>query len=269
VPEPLPAEQPAPVSWAAPARRKVLWIAAGASLLLGTGALVFWRSSALPARAPVPAEAAGSVAAATAAPARAETSVQPAQPPRVVAAAPASTIAAKPAASSSESARPRSSRSSRHPERERAERPSKSAEQASPQKSAQPHEPAQARQEASAQAEQPTTTRAAAPVPAPVATPVRSASAPIDREPVAVRRTKPEFPARARRMRLDRGRVTAELGIDRNGVVQNATVVDADPKGVFDEAVLKAVRNWSYRPKIKAGVPVDARVRVTIQFVEE
>jgi protein TonB len=288
VPEPLPEEQPARARWIAAAQQvalqhKLLWIVTGASLLLGAGALALLRANGFSSARAVPQTSAlASVTAVTAHPAHSvarpaagplpRTQLRPAVP------------VAKPEASVSEKAQ--SGRSTRRAPERAAERPSPApAPLASLQRPSRPTERAEERSPAR-QTLEPVLIKplastpalvAPAPVPAhavssaaqPGATAVRSASPALDREPVAIKRVKPEFPARARRMRLDRGRVTADLTIDRHGVVQHATIVDADPKGVFDDAVIRAVRAWTYKPKLMAGVPVDAHVRVTVQFVED
>ncbi|WP_165283084.1 TonB family protein [Serratia sp. 1D1416] len=42
------------------------------------------------------------------------------------------------------------------------------------------------------------------------------------------------------------GLVKVKFDIDVNGQVQNARVVESEPKGVFDSEVLKAMSKWRY-----------------------
>jgi protein TonB len=47
-------------------------------------------------------------------------------------------------------------------------------------------------------------------------------------------------------------------------------VVEAQPKGVFDDAALKAIARWRYNPRVEGGVAVErVGVRTIIRFVLE
>ena len=76
----------------------------------------------------------------------------------------------------------------------------------------------------------------------------------------------PRFPARAKRQGIDAGVVTVEYTIDKSGSVKDAVVVKADPPLLFDEAVLNAIRQWKYQPKLVNGVPADSRQKFTFHF---
>ena len=54
------------------------------------------------------------------------------------------------------------------------------------------------------------------------------------------------------------GEVTVELDVTANGAVSQARVLDAKPRGVFDQAALDAARRWRYAPG--AARTVKARV---------
>ncbi len=44
-------------------------------------------------------------------------------------------------------------------------------------------------------------------------------------------------------------------------------MVDAEPKGMFDEAAIAAVSKWKYNPKVEEGSPVERRgVQVKLTF---
>ena len=52
-----------------------------------------------------------------------------------------------------------------------------------------------------------------------------------------------------------------------SGAVTDVVVVDAEPKGVFDDAAAKAVRQWKYSPRIDDGRAVERRgVSVVVKF---
>jgi protein TonB len=67
-------------------------------------------------------------------------------------------------------------------------------------------------------------------------------------------------------MGVTTGVVSIEFTVDRNGAVTNAAVVQADPPGVFDDAALRAIRTWKYRPKLSNGTPVASHQRFRFRF---
>jgi TonB family protein len=71
----------------------------------------------------------------------------------------------------------------------------------------------------------------------------------------------PEYPAAARQFRIS-GEVTVELTVDQEGKVENVTVVKGRP--LLNEAVLRAVRKWSFSPYLVAGHPT--KVKSTLSF---
>jgi TonB family protein len=62
---------------------------------------------------------------------------------------------------------------------------------------------------------------------------------------VPLRRSEPEYPASARRRRIE-GQVVVDVAIDPRGHVSNATMLQAEPAGVFEAAALRALRSWRY-----------------------
>jgi protein TonB len=63
----------------------------------------------------------------------------------------------------------------------------------------------------------------------------------------AVELVAPEYPRGAERRGIE-GTVRVEYSISAAGEVVNATVVAANPEGVFDRAALAAIENWRYAP---------------------
>lgn len=86
------------------------------------------------------------------------------------------------------------------------------------------------------------------------------------RAATVITKVTPAFPARAKRRGIEAGVVTVEYTIDSSGSVKDAVVVKADPPSFFDEAVLDAIRQWKYQPKLVNGVPVDSRQKFTFRF---
>ena len=71
----------------------------------------------------------------------------------------------------------------------------------------------------------------------------------------------PEYPAAARQFRLS-GEVVIELTVSEDGKVENVEVTKGRP--ILNEAVLRAVRKWSFSPFVMEGHP--RRVKSTLSF---
>jgi periplasmic protein TonB len=74
-----------------------------------------------------------------------------------------------------------------------------------------------------------------------------------DRDVIPLVRIPPEYPPGLNA----EGWVKVQYSISAAGAVHDAFVVDASPKGVFDNAALKAIARWRYSPKIDGGVAVE------------
>jgi len=87
-----------------------------------------------------------------------------------------------------------------------------------------------------------------------------------DRDVMPLVRVNPEYPPRAQSRGIQ-GWVLIQFTISAAGAVKDARVVDAEPKGVFDDAALKAVARWKYNPMVEEGVAVERRgVQVKLTF---
>lgn len=82
---------------------------------------------------------------------------------------------------------------------------------------------------------------------------------------VALVRMPPEYPAHAR-MRRIQGYVDVEFVVDKDGRVRNATVVSANPPGIFDRAALNSIAHWRFEPKRQDGQAVEVIARQRIEF---
>jgi protein TonB len=80
-----------------------------------------------------------------------------------------------------------------------------------------------------------------------------------------VSRVPPQYPLRAHMQEIE-GWVELSISIDERGAVEDVTVLDADPEGVFESAAVTAVRSWRFRPRIEDGRPSAVRARTTIRF---
>jgi TonB family protein len=75
----------------------------------------------------------------------------------------------------------------------------------------------------------------------------------------------PEYPGRAWRLGVE-GWVDVEFNVTRDGETSSITVVDAERRGYFEDAVVAAVEQWQYEPRVYEGKPIDQRVRLRINF---
>lgn len=62
------------------------------------------------------------------------------------------------------------------------------------------------------------------------------------------------------------GVVTLRLKIDHQGVLRDASVVDARPPGVFENAALEAVLGLRFRPAMRNGVAVGSVKTIEVPF---
>lgn len=87
----------------------------------------------------------------------------------------------------------------------------------------------------------------------------------VDALPTPIQQDAVPYPPSARARGIT-GEVTLALQIDAAGRVADATVLRSRPDGVFDEASLRAVRSWRFRPATYDGQPVAVRVEQTLHF---
>jgi protein TonB len=87
-----------------------------------------------------------------------------------------------------------------------------------------------------------------------------------DRDVIPLVRVNPDYPQRALRRNIE-GWVVVQFTITPAGTVKDAKVVDAEPKGIFEDAALKAIARWRYNPKVVDGVAVErVGVQTLIRF---
>ncbi|MCG8684095.1 MAG: TonB family protein [Desulfobacterales bacterium] len=78
-------------------------------------------------------------------------------------------------------------------------------------------------------------------------------------------RVQPIYPFKAKRRGIE-GYVTVEFIVSPQGMVQDITIIKADPKNTFDQAVTNCLKLWRFRPPMVEGIPVSAKARTTIRF---
>lgn len=87
----------------------------------------------------------------------------------------------------------------------------------------------------------------------------------LDQPPVAVVNTAPVYPFKARQRDIE-GYVTIKFLVGVDGSVSRAEVLDSRPKDLFEQALLKVVPGWRFRPGMIDGQPVPTWVEKTVRF---
>jgi protein TonB len=107
--------------------------------------------------------------------------------------------------------------------------------------------------------------QAAAPVaaaPRPVA---RAAADESISDAVLIRQVNPRYPTAAMRANQE-GWVDVEMTVGADGTVGNVSVVDAQPKHVFDRSAIDAVSKWEFKPATRNGEAMPVTLRRRLQF---
>jgi len=76
-----------------------------------------------------------------------------------------------------------------------------------------------------------------------------------DGEALPIVKVRPVYPQRAISRGIE-GHVLVQFTIDELGRVVDATVLHAEPRGVFERAALQAVERFRYKPRVVNGEPL-------------
>jgi periplasmic protein TonB len=66
--------------------------------------------------------------------------------------------------------------------------------------------------------------------------------------PKVIKKVPPEFPREAAQQSITSGSVKAKLSIDGEGKVTEVSILEAEPRRVFDRAVTRALMDWRFEP---------------------
>lgn len=87
----------------------------------------------------------------------------------------------------------------------------------------------------------------------------------VDNKPRITHRADIEYPVDAAKDGIQ-GYVVVHLLVAKDGSVQLAKVLEAEPQGVFEATVLNGVRDWQFSPARYKGAPVQVWVKQKIRF---
>ncbi|WP_029913963.1 energy transducer TonB [Pelobacter seleniigenes] len=88
----------------------------------------------------------------------------------------------------------------------------------------------------------------------------------LDQPLMALARQQPLYPFYAKQRRIE-GAVRVRFIVNKEGRVENISIVDAKPAEVFEESVIHCVSSWRFRPGTIDGVAVSSWAETTIRFV--
>lgn len=90
-------------------------------------------------------------------------------------------------------------------------------------------------------------------------------AAELDAPLTALVRIPPLYPLRARQRGIE-GWVRVRFLVDEQGNVDQVTILEAQPPGIFEKNVQRCVSGWQFKPGTIEGVAVSTQVETTINF---
>ena len=87
----------------------------------------------------------------------------------------------------------------------------------------------------------------------------------LDGPLITLARVPPVYPFNAKRRGIE-GWVKVRFVVNESGAVEDVSVVEAKPPGVFDKSVIRCVLGWRFRPGTVGGVEVRTMVETTVRF---
>ena len=87
----------------------------------------------------------------------------------------------------------------------------------------------------------------------------------VDELPKPRRRTSPAYPDKARQRGIT-GYVKLKILLSASGEIGRVRVVDANPRGIFEDAAVAAVRQWEFDPAVYQGSPVETWMDQVVRF---
>jgi protein TonB len=82
---------------------------------------------------------------------------------------------------------------------------------------------------------------------------------------MVVKSVTPDYPQRAQRKKLE-GYVDLHFTASTEGDVKDVVVSASEPQGVFDEAAVRAIKRWKFKPKEVDGQVIEQRLGLRMRF---
>jgi len=90
-------------------------------------------------------------------------------------------------------------------------------------------------------------------------------TAQLDRDFMPLSRQPPQYPYKAARRGIE-GWVRVSFRVTETGTVEDVEVLESDPAGVFEQAAIKAVYRWRFKPRIVNGQAMAGTAEQVVEF---
>ena len=87
----------------------------------------------------------------------------------------------------------------------------------------------------------------------------------LDRDFIPLSRQPPQYPHKAARRRIE-GWVRVSFRVTETGTVEDVVILDSDPPGVFEQAAVKAVYRWRFKPRLVDGQATAGTAEQVVEF---
>jgi periplasmic protein TonB len=87
----------------------------------------------------------------------------------------------------------------------------------------------------------------------------------LDQPLITLTRIPPFYPMTAKRRGIQ-GWVNVKFVVNEQGRVENVSIINAQPPGIFDASVMRCLSGWYFRPGTVQGEPVKVWAETTIRF---
>ncbi len=87
----------------------------------------------------------------------------------------------------------------------------------------------------------------------------------LDRDFIPLSRQPPQYPHKAARRRIE-GWVRVSFRVTETGTVEDVVTLDSDPPGVFEQAAVKAVYRWRFKPRLVNGQATAGTAEQVVEF---
>jgi TonB family protein len=87
----------------------------------------------------------------------------------------------------------------------------------------------------------------------------------VDLSPQLVQTEEPVYPFAARHKGIC-GRVVVKVLVGTDGRISKPSILESEPRGIFEQAVLEALQKWKFKPGIHHGRPVATWIVLPVRF---